>query len=103
MYNKSNRAALNGISPDFQCCTFLCQKHRRLIGGYIMEKTQKMNKMGTEKISRYGSHIAHHRHRGTMKKDERVGNIFFVIPKNRSMFAASFKRAIGLLSNYRTG
>ena len=50
-----------------------------------------------------GSHIAHHRHRGTMKKDERVGNIFFVIPKNRSMFAASFKRAIGLLSNYRTG
>ncbi len=38
-----------------------------------------------------------------MKKDERVGNIFFVIPKNRSMFAASFKRAIGLLSNYRTG
>ena len=58
---------------------------------------------GTEKISRYGSHIAHHRHRGTMKKDERVGNIFFVIPKNRSMFAASFKRAIGLLSNYRTG
>ena len=22
------------------------------IGGYIMEKTQKMNKMGTEKISR---------------------------------------------------
>ena len=32
-----------------------------------------------------------------MKKDERVGNIFFVIPKNRSMFAASFKRAIGRL------
>lgn len=81
----------------------------RGLGAKLCEIAQELgqccvnDQSGTEKISRYGSHIAHHRHRGTMKKDERVGNIFFVIPKNRSMFAASFKRAIGLLSNYRTG